>query len=383
MTVAASGASRTVCLMITKLTTGGAQETVLHSARGLIEEGWRVLIICGPDNRHDEGDLTTEAENLGATVLNLRSLHRRPSPMDLVALASMVVLLRRVKPHVVHTHSSKAGLLGRVAAFVARVPVIVHTVHGWSYNDQMRPIVRGVVIRGERWLSRITDTLVVVSAADEVHGRQVGITRTRYRLIRSGVDLQDFRGSVRRKHSPPCVGTVTRYAEQKDLRTFVRSAEMLLRSHPEVTYRMVGAGPLLEQLRLEVKERSLEDRISCDGPTRDVPGVMSKMSVFVLTSLWEGLPRTLLEATAAGLPIVSTDLPGVRELIEHEVSGLLVPTRSPEAVALAVARLLDDPDAAAAMVAAARARLDGFDVKTMVRETVLLYDELLATAATG
>lgn len=377
-----SNTPQSVCFVITKFTIGGAQETVLALAKSLIDDGWAVTIITGRDGLGIEGDLIGDAKAAGIDVVIAGWLRRRPSPADAMAVVSLYLILRKLRPAIVHTHSSKAGIVGRIAARAAGTPAVVHTAHGWSFHEGMPTLVRWVMITIERLLARITDVVVVVSLADRTIGEELCRIRPRgYQLIRSGIEVEAYAASasVAMPKNTPRIGTVTRFASQKDPDTFLRAAAIVSSNRRDAIFEMVGTGPLLASAEVLAETLDISDRVSFAGPSRDVAAVLTTFSVFCLTSIWEGLPRVLLEAAAAGVPIVATNLPGVREVIEDEVTGLLVPVRSPEAVAHAVLRLLEDPDLSAKLAAAARLRLEPFTARRMVESSTKLYSRLIGS----
>lgn len=375
-----------MCFVITKFTIGGAQKTVLALGRALVDAGWDVTIITGSEALNVEGNLVGDAKAAGVDVVVVRWLRRRLSLADALAVVSLRSILRRLRPTVVHTHSSKAGIVGRIAARAAGVPAIVHTVHGWSFHEGMPALITWAAVNVERLLARITDVVVVVSLADKATGEKLCRTRPpEFQVIRSGIDVEAYAAStgLALPKSLPRVGTVTRFAPQKDPETFVRAAAIIALTRQDAVFEMVGTGPLLPAMEALTDALGISDRAVFPGPSREISGILPRFSVFVLTSIWEGLPRVLLEAIAAGVPIVATDLPGVREIIEDDVTGLLVPVRSPQRVAQAVLRLLHDQDLAARLTASARLGLEPFTDTRMVEESIQLYTRLAGATATG
>ncbi|HZS34179.1 MAG TPA: glycosyltransferase [Methylomirabilota bacterium] len=243
-----------VCHVITRLIVGGAQENTVLTCAGLTRTGHRSVLVTGPETG-PEGDLRGEAEQRGVPVCVIPSLVRELAPRrDLAALLALRRLFERSRPDIVHTHSSKAGILGRLAARWARVPVIVHTVHGWGFHGSTPPVRRAAYVGLERLVARWTTRLVVVSERDRTTGLgdRIG-TPGQYTLIRSGVDLAPFRDA--RQHraavraslgvppAAPVIGAVTRLAAQKDPTTLVRAAGAVLRDLGEAHLVVVGDGP--------------------------------------------------------------------------------------------------------------------------------------------
>lgn len=373
---------------ITRLIVGGAQENTLLTAQLLDPDLWDVEVVSGTQTG-SEGSLIGHAQKHGVALILEPSLVREVNPIqDLRALFRLARLMRRGKYTIVHTHSSKAGILGRWAAKLAGVPVIVHTVHGWGHHDHQHPLVRAYYIWLEKLTLPITDKLIVVSPLNIDKGLADGIGRAEdYVVIRSGIELDRFgrpqvaRDETRANWGIPCdvplVGTVTRLSPQKGPLDFVRAAAAIAQAVPEAWFMMVGDGPLCDEVKALAAQLGVADRLVLTGLRRDIPELMAAMDIFVLSSLWEGLPRVLPQAMASGLPIGATAIDGSAEAIEEGVNGLLTPPGEPQRLAEAVIRLLRDPELARRMGAAGRVRAVEFDVRTMVAQIAGLYQELL------
>jgi glycosyltransferase involved in cell wall biosynthesis len=283
-------------------------------------------------------------------------------------------------------------MLGRWAAFLARVPVIVHTVHGWSHHERQHPLARRLFILLEQLTAPITDKLIVVSPLNTRKGIRDGIARPeKYVTIRSGIDLDRFRHPGRRPEavraelgipeSTPVIGTVTRLSEQKAPLDFVTAAALVVEQRPDAHFVVVGDGPLRKEVEEAVSAHGLTQQLHLTGLRRDVPDLMHSFNVFALSSLWEGLPRVLPQAMAAGLPIVATAVDGNAEAVTDRVNGLLTPPGDPEAFAEAELALLEDPAMARQMGQAGLEMVDEFGARRMVRDIDVLYQELLAEQA--
>lgn len=374
---------------ITRLIVGGAQENTLLTAQLLDPAVWEVEVVSGTQTG-SEGSLIESARERGVALILEPSLVREVNPIqDLRALIRLARLMRRGKYTVVHTHSSKAGIVGRWAAKLAGVPVIVHTVHGWGHHDHQHPLVRAYYIWLERLTLPITDKLIVVSPLNIEKGLADGIGRPEdYVVIRSGIELDRFgysqvlRDETRASWGIPCdaplVGTVTRLSPQKGPLDFVRAAATIAQAVPESWFMIVGDGPLRAEVEALAAQQGIAGRLVLTGLRRDVPDLMAAMDIFALSSLWEGLPRVLPQAMASGLPIVATAIDGSAEAIEEGVHGFLTPPGDPQALAQAAVRLLRDPELARRMGDAGRARAAEFDVRTMVAQIDGLYRLLLA-----
>ena len=370
--------------LITKLPYGGAQDNTLLSIAGLDRAVYDVDIASSPG-----GDWDERARAVARQRLSLHQLQHQMAPArDLLAIAELVRLLRRERYDILHTHSSKAGLLGRIAGRLARVPLVIHTVHGWGHHDRQHPLVRKLYIWLEKRTLPFTDKLIAVSPSNVEKGLADGIgTPADYVVIRSGIELDRFghpqvpREETRRAWGipvdAPVVGTVTRLSPQKAPLDFVAAAAQVHAQRPDVRFMLVGDGPLRAAVDARARELGIADHLIMTGLRRDVPELMAAFDIFALSSLWEGLPRVLPQAMATGLPIVTTGADGSAEAVEDGVNGFVVPPGEPQALASALLRLLDDPALAQEMGLAGRARVDEFSATRMVDEIAALYETVL------
>jgi glycosyltransferase involved in cell wall biosynthesis len=375
---------------ITRLIVGGAQENTLFTAARLDPRRFEVDVVSGPQTG-SEGSLIEEARAQGIPLTILPDLVRQVSPAhDARALQALTRHMRQGNYDIVHTHSSKAGILGRLAARRAGVPIIVHTVHGWSFHDYMSTATRLVYILLERWMARFTDALIVVAEKDIEKGLKAGIgQRDQYHLIRSAIPLEEFdprqvdikamRNKLGLPPEAPVVGTIGRFSEQKNPLDWVRVAGIIGKEQPEARFLLVGDGPLRPQVEALLAQEGLSNRAILTGLRRDTPGLLEAMDVFLLTSLWEGLPRTIPEAQAMGLPVIANRTDGVAEAIQDGISGYLCRPGDLQGTAERVLALLDDPVLRAEMGARGREAVSTeFDLNVMIRKIEGLYKDLLS-----
>jgi glycosyltransferase involved in cell wall biosynthesis len=281
-----------------------------------------------------------------------------------------VRLCRRIRPDIVHAHSSKAGALGRLAAALARVPVRVFTVHGWSFAAY-GGLPGRLYLWVERRLRRLTTAVVCVAEASRDVGVDAGACRAeRTLVIHNAVDVAAFAAPDRVRGIPQVV-SIGRFAFPKDFATLV---EALAATRADYRAAFVGEGPLLPEIAAMIRQRGLAERIDLLGNRGDVPGVLASADVFVLSSSSEGFPVSILEAMAAGLPVVATDVGGVAESAVDGETGLLVPPGDPGALAAALDRLLTDGALRLRLGAAGRERARRhFDLAGFRRAHVELY----------
>jgi glycosyltransferase involved in cell wall biosynthesis len=375
--------------IITRLIVGGAQENTMLTAALLDPERYAVDVFSGPQTG-PEGSLMEEVRARGVPLTIEPTLVREIGPLkDMRALLALYRYIRRGRYNVVHTHSSKAGILGRWAAYFAGVPIVVHTVHGWGHHDRQHPLVRRLYVLLERITQPITDRLIVVSPRNINKGLSDGIAGPgKYVTIRSGIELDRFRHPSRPPETvrtelglplgAPVVGTVTRLSPQKAPLDFVAAAARVVEHRPDVHFVIVGDGPLRADVEARLADLGLTEQVHLTGLRRDVPELMHSFDLFALSSLWEGLPRVLPQAMAAGLPIVATAVDGNAEAVTDGVNGLLTSPGDPSAIADAVLQLLEDRALSAQMGDAGRARVGEFGARKMVSDIAALYEALLA-----
>ncbi len=371
--------------LITRLIVGGAQENTISTARLLDPQRFEVEVICGPQTG-SEGSLIEEALQSGVKLSILPELVRELSPVkDFIALVKLFFILRKKKFSILHTHSSKAGILGRLAAKLAGTPIILHTVHGWSFHDYMSTWRKRLFIFLEKFTAGFTHRLIVVTQKDIQKGLQQGIGKPeQYILIRSAIPLDEFlvpKGDEKRVReelgipiNAPVIGTVGRLSPQKNPLDWLEIAARLARFQPECYFLLVGDGPMREEVERRIRELRLENQFVLTGLRRDVPDLLSVMDIFLLTSLWEGLPRVIPQAMCREVPIVAYASDGVAEVIEHEKTGFLCRPGEIETAARYCLQLLQSPELRESITRAAKkVATEQFDLRIMIQQLQALY----------
>jgi glycosyltransferase involved in cell wall biosynthesis len=352
-----------ILILITLAEVGGAQTYVASLLPALTERYDVTVAAWGP------GPLREAAESAGASYVPLRWVRRELRPWhDLLGLVELVRLCRRLRPALVHANSSKAGVLGRLAAAIARVPVTLFTVHGWAFKASTG-IASRLYLGADRAMRRFTTSIVCVSETELEAGlRARTCAADRTVVIRNAVSTSVPRASL--EGEPPRVVSVGRLKAPKTFDTLVRALGRLDQSTFRAT--IVGDGPDRALL-----ERLAPPSVELLGERRDVPVLMAGADVFVLSSASEGLPMSVLEAMAAGLPIVASAVGGVPELLGD--TGLLVPPRDEAALAGALERLIADRELRLRLGAAARERVTTeFSLERFRTEHLALYARLLS-----
>ena len=370
--------------LVTQLELGGAQSSTLAILAQLDRRKFIPSLVSS------HGPLTHAARAIrGLSVTLVPGLRSAVNPFkDLWAFSRLVSLIRQGGYQIVHTHSSKAGILARWAAHLAKIPVIVHTIHGFGFHAFQPRWLSRLYQRFERDASRVTGALVAVSERDRKTGLALGIgTPDRYRLIRYGIEPSQFF-----PHSPasivrqelgldprrPVIGTVACLKPQKAPLDFVRACQLIRHALPETQFIIAGDGSMRPEVERLRDELGLNGSLHLLGWRHDIPRLLSAMDVFMLASRWEGLPIACIEAMALGLPIVATTAGGIPELVKDGRNGFLVPVSQPARLAGAALRILRDDALRHEMGAASRGMVDShFTVEHMVRETERLYEDLL------
>jgi glycosyltransferase involved in cell wall biosynthesis len=392
--------------VITRMVKGGAQENTLSNVLGLSGPGWESSLATGPAVG-PEGSLEPECLAAGVRMLRVPELVRELSPRDdLLALRRLTTLFRKERPHIVHTHTSKAGIVGRIAAKRAGVPIVVHTPHGHVFHSYESGLKTRIFIQAERYCARSADRLVALTENERREHLELSVGRADdWRVVHSGVDFAPFeaargeREAIRRELGIPLgewvIGTVGRLVPIKGQCHLIDAFARITAERPGLHLLLVGDGELRDQLEAQAFSRGLAIRshdtgtdsagegqrgtVHFVGLRRDVPRLMAAMDLFTLPSLNEGMGRVLVEAMAMELPCIASRVSGIPDVVAEGTTGLLVPAREPGDLAAALRALLDDPARAREMGQRGRARVvPEFGVGRMLEKLEAIYRELLA-----
>ncbi len=377
--------------IITRLILGGAQENTLLTVDGLHHRhGDDVTLITGPAEG-PEGDLFERARQRALKVEVMPELIRAIRPMtDVRAYRLLRHALRRLKPDVVHTHSAKAGILGRAAAWRERVPAIVHTVHGPSFGPSESPLKNQVYTLAERWAARRCHAMVSVCDAMTEQYLAAGVGQPeQYQTVYSGMDVEAFlnpprpRNDVRRElglaEHEVAFGTVARLFERKGHDDLLAVAPEVLKQNPNVRFVFIGDGILRERLIAQTEALGLRHAFHFVGlvPPDRIPELLGAMDAVVHPSLREGLARVLPQSLLVGRPVISYDIDGAREVVLPE-TGILLAPRDLAGLSQAVLRLAADPAHRDALGQEGRRQFaHQFRHETMTDQLRALYERLL------
>jgi glycosyltransferase involved in cell wall biosynthesis len=380
--------------IITKLELGGAQQNTLFTVAHLDRDHFRTYLITNP-----EGILVPEARALkGVRTFFIPELVREINPlMDIRALFKIKGILQEIKkddsPMIVHTHSSKAGILGRWGARFAKSDAIIHTIHGFGFHDYQPLPLRRFLIFLEKITARITDAFIAVSQANIKKGAHSRLfSKQKATLIRSGIDLEEFTGlrgkkqkkkkMLRFKPGLPLVTMIGCLKPQKAPLDYVEVAHQVLQKR-KARFILVGDGELRQKVEKKAIQWGLGDRFKLLGWRGDIPEILAATDIFCLTSLWEGLPRVLPQAMALGIPIVATAVDGTPEAVINNVNGFVTKPRDTKAMAARITYLLDHPREAKIMGRQGKKMVGKFDIWKMVKEEEDLYLKLLKKKGRG
>jgi glycosyltransferase involved in cell wall biosynthesis len=371
--------------MIDRPSLGGGQTAVLLLAGSLDRSKFEVSVCSGGG-----GPLVDELRKAGVAHHEASFGTKRWSKNA----AAIRRILEQERVDILHTHGGIAGFFGRRAARAAGTPVVIHTLHGIHYLHYRNPVLKRIYVHLERHFSRFTDKLVLVSDGDRDAARKYGLApETKLAVIKNGLDTgllqaaRDASGLKKRlglDDAGPVIGTVARLHRQKGVVYLVRAASRIRQELPGARVLCVGGGPLRSKTAKAIRKLGLEETVILLGETPDAAGLIPAFDVFVLPSLWEGLPFVLIEAAALGKPIVATNVAGNNEIITDGETGILVPARDPDALSAAVIKLLRDGKLAANLAAAARRLIPPrFTLDRMVRDTEELYLSALRDRQAG
>jgi glycosyltransferase involved in cell wall biosynthesis len=372
-----------ICHVITRLIVGGAQENTVATCIGLQKLGHEVDLVIGPQTG-PEGSLLAQARSAGVPVIVVEELRRSPNPfLDVSACMALRRLFLEKGYEIVHTHSGKAGILGRLVAKLAKVPVVVHTIHGPSFYGYQNLLGNWIFRWAELVAGEWTTQFVSVADAMTEQYQAAGITG-KYVTIRSGMKIEAFENATPATIAgiEPCdlvVGKIARLFRLKGHEFLFEAAPAIAAAVPNVKFLLVGDGMYRERFEREAERLGLQEKFVFTGlvSPSEVPALVARMDVLVHLSLREGLPRTLPQALACGKPVVAFDVDGAREVCRDRETGLLVRAEDVEGLARAVIRLLQDREQAARLGARGRELVRSeFSEERMVQRIEELYREL-------
>ncbi len=378
--------------VITRLIVGGAQENTILTCEGLHELGHQVTLVTGPTNG-PEGSLVERARAGGYDYVEIPALIRSVNPWcDARARRYLAMEFRDRRPDVVHTHSSKAGILGRFAARDARVPIIVHTIHGMSFNRTQPWPLRKLFAWLEWTAARRCDAIVSVADALIEQSVAAGVCRReKMKTVYSGMEVGDFtptnydREAVRQSwgvgEDEIVVGTIARLFRKKGYEQLLPIMATAARREPRLRFVLVGDGAQRADYEAELERLGLRKRTTLTGlvPPAKIPELLAGFDILAHTSQWEGLPRGVVQALLMRVPVVAFDIDGTPEVVLDGQTGRLIKLGDLDGFAEGLLALATDADARRRMGAVGRSHcLERFDWRRMVAALEELYQQLQA-----
>lgn len=380
---------------ITRLDKGGSSENTLLSAVGLARKGYSVDVIFG-ETRDVNIQLLHEAEKCGVELIEEADLIRHIHPVrDLFAFLNITHFLRDKKYDIVHTHSSKAGMICRAAAKIAGVKTIIYTPHGHVFYGYFGKVFTSIIILAERIAAFVTDAIIGLTQAECDEWLSFGIgERSKYTAIASGIDFKrlesdlslsgrDLREELGIPAGKTLVGSIGRFVDIKGYRYFIDAAAVIAKKRDDIYFVLAGDGPLREEYLEMLKTNGLEHRFHLIGWQERAANVIKAMDIFVLSSLNEGMGRVIIEAMCLGKPVIATKVGGVPSVVSDD-TGILIEPGSAEAIEGAISRLMEDPSRAREMGRRAREKaISGYSSDKMVEDLDALYKRLLFERGMG
>lgn len=371
-----------ILFVITKSNFGGAQKYVFDLATSLPKDEFDVTVALG-----GSGILTDKLSSQNIKVLSLKSLVRDPHLLsDIRAFLELWAIIKKIKPDITHINSAKAGVIGTLTSRFAGVPKIIFTAHGWAFNEE-RPLYHKVIIRFFSWITvLLSHQTIAVSLAVKNDAKDWPLISEKITVIKNGINVPKFltrdearlrlfpREKFRLQEKAFIVGTIAELHKNKGLSYAVTAFKKIVHDDSSVHYFIIGDGEERANLEALIKQSGLEDNVHLLGNVLDAALYLRALDIFLLPSVKEGLPYVVLEAGCASLPVVATNIGGLPEIIEHGVSGILIPPRDASAVENAVQQLRRDENNAKLLGEALNKKiLQDFSFEQFISGTLQVY----------
>ncbi len=349
-----------------------------------LKNKYEMEMACAPGK--DLNDMVIEN---GMRVHEIKNFVSEAKPLkDIHALWQLYKLLKTEKYDLVHTHNSKGGFLGRLAAKLAGVPHVIHTVHGFAFHNNETFIRRTLFYFLEKMVHNWCDAYICISKPlVDLWIKHKLAPKEKITKIYSGIEISEFASKDKRekirnelgiKDNEIAIGQVSKLWEGKGHIDIINAVPMIIKKHTNCKFFFIGDGPIRKKLELEIKKRNLEHKIFITGHRNDIPQITSALDIAVLASYYEGMGRVILEAMATGLPVVATSVGGIVDLIDNAQTGILVKPHSPKQLAQAIIKLIKDSNLRTKMGQAGVKKIDKhFSSQTMIKEIDKLYMNIL------
>jgi len=381
-----------ICHVITRLIIGGAQENTIFTVEGLIKKGYQVELITGP-TKGPEGSLEERIKEKNIPLIVIKELIREINPVyDIVAFLKLFFIFKRKKYDIVHTHSAKAGILGRISAKIANPKtIVIHTIHGLPFHPYQNKIINLFYILAEKIAYYFTDHFICVGETMKEKSLKAGIgNESDYTVIYSGFEIEPYietskkRKELREKYdikqNEKVIGMIGRLFYLKGQEFLIKAFKEISKKFPNTKLLLVGDGILREKLENYAKENSISDKVIFTGlvPPEKIPEYVAIIDILVHTSLREGLPKTVAQGLAGGKPVVAFDIDGTKEVVINGKTGFIVPPKDINLLKEKIIYLLENPEISDKMGMEGRKLIKKlFSVEKMVDEIEKLYIKFL------
>lgn len=366
-------------MLIDEAKMGGGQQHLLWLAQRIDKSKFEIEVACERD---------------GYLVEELRKNNIKVHPLDISnklsikSLISTQRLIKKVSPDIIHSHGGTAGFYGRMASIINYRGLVIHTYHGIHYLNFNKNLLGRIYRLIDKFLLNFTDCTICVAQKDFEIGLKAGIVKKENSIvIHNGVDIEkfsfsnkisDYKIKLKYENDSIIIGSIGRLHHQKGYEYLIIASKDVVERFPNVKFVLVGDGELRTNLETLAKDLGVFNSFSFLGNQIEIPELLSQMDIFVLPSLWEGLPLVILEAMAARKPIVATDVNGIVEIIESGKDGFLVPPKNSGALSSALIQLLDDKELCNRLISNAYKKVErDFNISKMIMETENIYKKLL------
>lgn len=366
-----------ILYIVTQSELGGASRYIFDLARNLPSDKFEVIVAGG-----GVGELGEKINALGLNYYHLNNLVREIEPFrDLLAVYEICRLIIKTKPDIVHLNSSKAGVVGSIAAKICGVKKIIYTAHGFVFNEPLSTFKKNLYRWSEKITSNCKDKIICVSEFDRQSALKNKIAKSsKLMTINNGIEALDFADATESKKilgvpaDSIVIGTVANLYRTKGLNFLISAIVKSKINHPGIYLRIVGDGELANELAKQINELNAQNYIKV-GKISHAYRYLKAFDIFVMSSVKEGFPYALLEAMAAGLPIVATKVGGIPEMIETDKTGSLVDAKNVDAISTAVESLLTDKQKMLALGANAKREVEKeFRLDKMIAKTIAVYE---------
>lgn len=398
-----------ILYLVTQSEFGGAQKYIADLASGLDESRYQVEIAVGEYKKEIQNGWLKQLENSGFKIRRLKHVFREVNPWhDFLSGFELFFLFLKTKPDIIHLNSSKVGSTGALIGWLYKMTrwpktkflKIIYTVHGFVFNEPLSVWRRIFYLWSERISGMFKNKIICVSERDKITGLNHKIANhKKFITIHNGIDLEktDFLDKQNAKNFlltkitdyglsassadrrimnyDFIIGTIANFYTSKGLIYFIRAAKIVLQKIPNLIFIIIGEGALRNELEQEIKKLDLEKKFFLVGSLSNAFKYLKVFDIFCLPSVKEGFPYTLLEAMAAGLPIITTLVGGTPEIITDEVNGLIVPKEKPRQIARAIEKILNNPEMQKKLKKNNLEKIKQFSLEKMIESTVKVYDE--------